>query len=167
MFSWNKKMDKKEKEHKPCLDCQLKIADANERAVDAEEKLLRAAADLDNYKKRQQKEMELYKKVTVQSILLDFLPIVDEINMAISAAPEEVAKGLEMTRNHLLKRLEKHGVTVIEAIGERFDPNTHEAIMVMEKEDHEEDTIVAVVEDGYMLGEFLLKPAKVVVSKKT
>lgn len=164
MFGKDKKTTKKKK--KPCLDCQLKIAEANERAVEAEDKLLRSAADLDNYKKRQQKEMTLYKKVTVQSILLDFLPVIDEINMAISAAPEEVAKGLELTKKHLLGRLEKHGVTPIDAMGTKFDPNIHEGVMLMEKEDHEEDTIIAVVEDGYMLGEFLLKPAKVVVSKK-
>lgn len=157
---------KKEIKKKPCLDCQLKITDANERAVQSEAKTLRFAADLENYKKRQQKEMVMYKKVTVQSILLDFLPLIDEISMAIKAASDEVAKGLEMTKASLLKRLEKHGVTIIKALGKTFNSNYHEALMIMEREEHEENTIIAVIEEGYVLGEFLLKPAKVVVSKK-
>ena len=164
MFGKSTKKTKKKKE--PCLDCQLKIADANGRAIESGEKLLRFAADLENYKKRQQKEMDMYKKVTMQSILLDFLPLIDEISMAIEAAPDEVAKGLEMTKATLLKKLKKHGVTVIKALGKTFDPNCHEAMMAMEREEHGENTIIAVIEDGYMLDEFLFKPAKVVVSKK-
>lgn len=162
IFGKNKK---ETKEKKPCLTCQLKIAEANDRAVESEEKLLRAAADLENYKKRQQKEMDMYKKVTVQAILLDFLPVIDEINLAIEAASDGVKRGLKMTKTGLLKKLEKHGVTTIKALGAAFDPSCHEAVMVLEKEDHEENTVIAVIEDGYVLDGFLLRSAKVVVSK--
>jgi molecular chaperone GrpE (heat shock protein) len=74
MFGKNKKIDKNKnkKEHEPCLDCQLKMASANEKIVESEDKILRVAAELENYKKRQRREMDLYRKITVQSILLDF-----------------------------------------------------------------------------------------------
>lgn len=150
---------KKTKEKKPCLECQLKIAAANDKAWES-------TVELEKYKKRQQKEMDMYKKVTIQAILLDFLPVIDEINLAIEAASDGVKRGLKMTKTGLLKKLEKHGVTVVKALGKTFDPNRHEAVMALEKEDHKENTVIAIIEDGYVLGEFLLKPAKVVVSKK-
>lgn len=162
MFGKRKKLAKK----KIFVDCELKIADANERAAESYDRLVRATAEFDNSKKRQQKEMDMFKKITTKSILLEFLPIADEIEQAISAAPKEIADGLKMTRDNLRKRLEKHGVGYIKALGAKFDPNFHDAIMVMEKEDHEENTVIAVVEEGYMLGDMLVKPAKVVVSKK-
>ena len=167
-------MDKKKdkKEHKPCLDCQLKIADANERATGAEDKLLRAAADLENYKKRQQREMDMYKKITVQSILLDFLPTIDELDLAISAAKGftpytvEAEQGLRIIRDNLINRLNKHGVMQLESLGQPFDPHFHEGISVMETDTFDEGTVVSVLSEGFLMADFLLRPAKVVVSKK-
>jgi len=166
MFGKNKKKDESKKEHKPCLDCQLKIAEANERAVSSEDGLLRVAAEFENYKKRQQREMDMYKKITIQTILLDFLPLVDQIDSAILMATESVAQGLKMIRSRLLMKLAKHGVEPIEALNQRFDPNYHEAVMVVERDGIKEDVVGVVLETGYVLDGFLLKPAKVVVHKK-
>lgn len=152
-----RKEEEEGKKKEPCTPCKLRI-------TEAEEKYLRAYADLENYKKRQQKEMDMYRKTTLQSIVLDFLPIIDEINMAISTMSKTAAKGLELSRDNLLKRLEKHGIKPID-VGNKFDPNFHDAILTMEKESCKKGVVLMVIEEGYMLGGFLLKPAKVVVSE--
>jgi molecular chaperone GrpE len=161
---FGKKKDKKE--HKPCLDCQVKIADANERATGAEDKFLRAAADLENYKKRQQREMDMYKKITVQSILLDFLPTIDELDLAIAAATWETEEGLQIIRDNLINRLKKHGVEQVESLGQPFNPHVHEGVSVMETEEFEEGIVMSVTSEGFIMDGFLLRPARVVVSKK-
>lgn len=137
----------------------------SEEEQDYKEKYIRAVADLENYKKRQEKEMEKHRKTTTRSILSSFLPVIDDLNTAISESSGALSEGLKLTRDKLLGELEKHGVKPLKSLGKDFDPNLHDALMVIKKEGHEEGTVISVVEEGYTMGDFLLKPAKVVVSE--
>ena len=161
---FGKKTKEKRKKKEPCNACKSRITKATEESEAYKEKFLRASADLENYKKRQQKEMDMYKKTSLQSIVLDFLPVIDDINMAIMSVSKDVANGLELSKINLLKKLKKYGIKPIEVENE-FDPNFHEAVMIMKKEGCKKDTILTVIEEGYLLNDFLLKPAKVVVSE--
>ena len=126
-------------------------------------------ADLENYKKRVAREREDYVKNAEESLILELLDVYENLERAVETARkanDSMAKGLEMIYANLKTVLEKHGLKPIKAVGEKFDPYLHEAIMQEVDDDHEEDTVLEEIQRGYTLNLKVIRYAKVKVSKR-
>ena len=127
---------------------------------------LRLAAEYDNFRKRSQKEKdELYTVIKAETVG-KFLPVYDNLERALAqeTADEAYKKGVEMTMNQLVKVMEGLGVTSFGEIGEAFDPARHNAVMHIEDESCGENTVVEVLQQGFMLGDKVLRFAIVKVA---
>ncbi len=131
-----------------------------------EEAYLRLAAEYDNFRKRSQKEKEAIWAEAKGSTILALLPVYDNLERALKLActDEAYAKGVEMTMNELKKILEQLGVTEIPALGKPFDPTYHNAVMHVEDEAAEENTIVEVFQTGFLNGDKVLRFSMVKVA---
>lgn len=137
---------------------------------DEHEKMLRAVADLENYKKRALKEKDEMQKFGNEKLLKDFLPVFDNFDRALDAAKsaadfESLRKGVEMTRKLFEDTLGKHGVKAFSAKGQAFDPNRHEAMTAAETADMPPNHVFSEVLRGFTLNDRLVRPALVVVSR--
>jgi molecular chaperone GrpE len=132
---------------------------------------LRERADLENFRKRAQRDKEELGKFANEGILRELVPAVDNLERAIDHARQEGAggetllKGVELTLAQLQKALEKFGVVAIKSLGEPFDPARHEAMGQVESADQPANTVVQEYQKGYLLNDRLLRPALVMVSK--
>ncbi len=134
---------------------------------------LRTRAEMENYRRRMQREKEDLSKFANEAILRDILPVIDNLQRAVAHARDDgsdnnsatLIEGVEMTLNQFQSVLEKFKVTVIEAKGKPFNPDCHEAMGQLERDDCEPNTVVEVMQNGYMLNDRLLRPALVMVSK--
>ena len=147
-----------------------KIALAEADAKEAYDRFLRASAELENYKKRAQKEMADFRKYANASLVKDLLGVVDNLERAIESSNEskaegKLSEGLNLTLKELLKIFEKFHACPISALGEPFDPCFHQAMMQKESDDHPENIVLDELQKGYMIHDRLLRPAMVVVSK--
>lgn len=134
--------------------------------AEAADKYLRLAAEYDNYRKRTAKEKEsIWSEAKAQTVAA-FLPVFDNLERALKqeTADEAYAKGVQMTMTQLKTVLEKLGVEEIPAQGESFDPNVHNAVMHMEDEALEENTVVEVFQAGFKMGEKVIRHAMVKVA---
>ncbi len=144
--------------------------DMMHKLKDEHEKVLRAAADLENYKKRAQKEKDEVQKYGSEKLLKDFLPVFDNLDRALEHARspadyESLKKGVEMIRRLFEDTLGKHGVKAFSAKGQVFDPNRHEAMSAAETTDLPPNHVFAEVLRGFTLNDRLVRPALVVVSR--
>lgn len=133
------------------------------------DKYLRERADLENYRKRVQKEKEEILKYGNEQIVLEVLPALDNLERAIEHASEEdpIIEGVRLTLSMLLSTLKKFGVTPIDTPqGTPFDPQYHQAMTQVPAPDQEPNTIVNVFQKGYMINDRLLRPAMVTVAIK-
>ena len=157
------KEDKKDKKQKK----EAEIKETAEKLIQAEkEKYLRLCAEYDNFRKRSQKEREgLYADIKADT-LLKFLPVYDNLERALSTptADEAYRKGVEMTMVQFNQTLEKLGITEIPALGEKFDPNVHNAVMHVEDESHGENEVVEVFQKGFKLNDKVIRFAMVKVA---
>ena len=149
----------------------LKTEHEKEKAVAAEylRRLQTLQADYDNYRKRTQKEKEDLAKYASEKIIIDLLPVLDNLARGLNATNktqdfEGLSKGMEMILRQLTGVLEKEGLAPIEAVGNEFDPLKHEAIMHVEVENSESNIVVDEVQKGYYLKEKVLRPSMVRVS---
>jgi len=132
------------------------------------ERLLRLQADFENFRKRAQREKDEARQFANQSLIEKQLPILDNFEMALAAAKDAdpaLRDGVQMIYDQLLGILCDSGVETIDATGEDFDPNLHEAISQQETTEAEPGTVVEQVQRGYRLHERLVRPARVVVAK--
>lgn len=130
----------------------------------------RARAEFVNYKKRVERERAASRARIAAELLTRYLDVLDDLDRTLSEMPENIAAtpwshGLQMVYQKMQQVLESEGVTTIEALGEPFDPNFHEAISFVETDDYDEGRIVDVIQKGYMLGDRVLRPAMVRVAK--
>ena len=141
-----------------------------EELKEMSEKYLRLYAEFDNYKKRVNKDKEELLKYGQESILYELLTVIDNLELALKHASDEVSTGLiqgvEITYKELMKTLEKFGLTAVEAEGENFDPSVHHAMSQVERDDVEENIVVEEYRKGYKLKDKVLRPSLVSVSKK-
>jgi molecular chaperone GrpE len=140
------------------------------RLQEVHERMLRAVADLENYRKRAQREKEQMQKFGTEKILADLLPVLDNLERGLehsnsSADFTSLMRGVSMTRKLFEDTLAKYGVRPISASGHAFDPNLHEAIQHVESEEIAANWVVSEAVQGYTLNDRLLRPALVVVSK--
>jgi molecular chaperone GrpE len=135
------------------------------------DRLLRTAAEFDNFRKRVDRERRELSEFAAADILSELLPIVDNFERALQApAPTEAESfrtGIEMIHRQMLDLLRKRGVTPIEALGADFDPNFHQAVIHEPSADHRDGEVIAELQRGYMLGDRLLRPAMVKVAKSS
>ena len=132
---------------------------------------LRLQAEFDNFKKRKDKELQDFRRYVNEDILREMLGVADDFYRAIAAAEqthklEDFLKGIEMIFEKFLGALKRKGIKEIEAEGQPFNPEIHEAVMQMERDDVEEGTVVSVFQKGYMLHDRVIVAPKVGVSKK-
>ncbi len=153
-------------------EIEMLKAHMEEKAKLAEEnydRFLRAQAELENYKKRVEREKSTLVKYGNEEFIKAILPIIDNLERALDHTPGEnpdgLMEGIKITLNQLLQVLEKFGVTPIASVGEPFDPSKHEAMMQVESTDHEPNTVVSELQKGYFLNDRLIRPAMVSVAR--
>jgi len=168
-----RQVEDKKKKKKDGATEELKrvLAEKEEVVKSLQEKMLYLQAEFENYKKLKIKERQDTLKFGNEVLIKELLPVLDNLEMALdhTAKTEDykgIYEGVRITFNEFLKVLEKAGVTRIEAAGKKFDPNLHEAFYQEEKEDVEPDTVLSEFQKGYLLNNRLVRPARVVVSKK-
>jgi len=164
--------DKKEEEAKQEgeKDMAAALEEARIKLQESEDRILRLAADFDNTKKRLEREREISLKYAEENILKELLPGIDNIERAMDQGKdannvESLLHGVELTRDGLLATLEKYGVKAIDAFGQPFDPNIHEALAMEETDKMEPNMVLREFQKGYLYRDRLLRPSKVVVSK--
>ncbi len=137
-----------------------------EKLRDTHDRLLRATADLENYKQRAAKEREEIQKFGVEKVLKELLPVVDGLDRALAAAaPDDpLVEGVRLVRTSLEKALAKHGVVAFSALGQPFDPAFHEALMQVPTADQPPGTVVLEHARGFKLHERIIRPAMVGVA---
>jgi molecular chaperone GrpE len=140
-----------------------------DEAAEWRERALRLQSDQANYRQRQQRLAEERIDDERRRLLLEFLPVVDDLERALGAAGGSEAalhQGVHLTRQAAVRMLEREGVAELQAVGNAFDPNWHEAVATtaVNGSNVSPGTVVGVVESGYRIGEQLLRPAKVVVA---
>jgi len=145
--------------------------EAFERAAAAEDRLLRLAAEFENYKKRVQREKANALKYAEENIVKELLPFLDNLERAIEQGSTEVdnqglLEGVVMTRDGLLATLQKFGLRPVESLGKPFDPHLHEAISLEGSDELPPNHVLQEYQKGYMLKDRLIRPAKVIVSDR-
>ncbi len=153
------------------LRAQLELSTAKGRETldklkEEHERFLRAAADLENYKKRAAREREEIQRFGVEKLVKDLLPAVDGLDRALAAAPPDdaLAAGVRLVRTALEQALAKHGVVGFTALGEKFDPAVHEALLQVPTAERPPGTVVVEHARGFKLNERLVRPAMVGVA---
>jgi molecular chaperone GrpE len=133
-----------------------------------QDRLLRTAAEFDNYRKRVERERRDLADFMKADILTEILPIVDNFERALQTSSSDIdslRKGVELIHKQMLDFLRKRGVTPIEALGADFDPNFHQAVIHETSPFHREGEVIEELQRGFMLGDKLLRPAMVKVAK--
>jgi len=146
-----------------------------EKTKEAEEnyaRLLRLAADMENLKKRQEREQAELLQFANENLIKELLPVVDNLERALDhgrqlAAPEALLEGIEMVHHAFLKALDRFGVTPLDSLGRQFDPAFHNAMMQEEAPDVPDSSVTKELQKGYVMHQRLLRPAMVVVARNT
>ena len=150
----------------------LGLLEEIKKGKDGWDKMLRNQADLENTRKRLEREKQEFVKFANERLIFDLLNVLDDLERTVDQAEsskEDLSaflKGIEMILVHLYEMLKNHGVKPIEAEGKIFDPNFHEALMQVENKELPEHTIIEVLQKGYLIHGRVLRTAKVKVSKK-
>ncbi|RMD70309.1 MAG: nucleotide exchange factor GrpE [Gammaproteobacteria bacterium] len=149
---------------------QQRLKEAEAKAESYREEMLRARADLENERRRFQRELENAHKYAIERFVQELLPVKDSLELGLAAALEapdvkKIEEGMELTLKMLHSVMEKFNIEEVNPVGERFDPDLHEAMSTIETTDVEPHTVVTVYQKGYLLNGRLLRPALVVVSK--
>ena len=141
----------------------------DERITELEDTVLRLRAELDNSQKRSVAEIEKAHKYGIERLLLELLPVVDNLENALNNLSENVSEsdkeGIDLTLKSFESALDKFGISPIYPISEDFDPINHEAVSVLKDEKHADNKIVEVMQKGWRLHERVIRPARVVVIK--
>jgi len=149
---------------------QQALTESEQRAKNHWDQYLRAVADLDNVRKRAQRDIEAANRYGLEKFAQELLPVWDSLDLAVQNAGKAadlrtLVQGQEATLQLLSKALQKIGVAPINPQGEPFDPARHEAMMAQESATAEPNSVLQVVQPGYELNGRLLRPARVIVSK--
>lgn len=133
------------------------------------EQVLRAQADVENIRRRAAIDVEKARKFALEKMANELLPVIDNLERSLATDPENTApamiQGVELTLKSFLAVIEKFGITVVNPVGERFNPEWHQAISMVESAEHDSNTVITVSQKGYVLNGRLLRPAMVVVAQ--
>lgn len=144
-----------------------------DKVKELEDRLLRSAAEVENIRKRSEKERSEAYKIGISLFVKDFVPVLDNIERALASLRdsdeinyESFVGGISATEKDIISLLEKHGIQQINPINEKFDPLFHEALFEAESDDHEPGFVTQVIEVGYVIDKRLIRAAKVGVASK-
>lgn len=142
---------------------------AEAKVAELTDRLIRLHAEFENYRRRMQREKEEVALYGNQRLLLNLLPVLDNLERALATPPtpgdERLRQGVELTARSFQAILEKEGITPIEAVGTPFDPNLHEAMMTEEDPEQEDGVVLAEFQKGYRLGDRVIRASMVKVNK--
>jgi len=146
------------------------LAEAEQKATVNYDLALRTKAEAENSRRRQEKDLSNARKFGVEKFAKELLPIIDSMEMGLGVATDDAdvgkfREGSEMAIKMFVSALEKIGATVIDPQGEKFDPDNHQAMSMVENADLAQNTVMNVVQKGYLLHGRLMRPAMVIVSK--
>ena len=148
---------------------QQALTQAEERAKNHWDQYLRAVAELDNVRKRAQRDIESANRYGLEKFAGELIPVKDSLELAVQnrhgVDARTLVEGSEATLRLLAKAFEKLGINELDPVGERFDPQRHEAMMAQESRTAEPDSVLQVVQRGYELNGRVLRPARVIVAK--
>jgi molecular chaperone GrpE len=148
---------------------QEQLALAEKKAEENWELLLRTKAEMDNLRKRTEKDLENAHKYGMEKFVNEMLPVKDSMELGLAAEDvtvESLHEGMKLTMNMFNATFEKIGVKEINPLNEPFDPELHQAMTMQEVDNVEPNTVIAVMQKGYLLNDRLVRPAMVMVSKK-
>ncbi len=152
-------------------DIQQELEKAQLTIKEYFDQMMRLRAEIDNNRKRAERDLENAHKYALKSFIENLLPIIDSMEMGQQAATagnaslDSIREGMDMTMNMFVQVLEKHGLEQIDPMGAAFDPEQHQAISMLENTEAEPNTVVEVMQKGFALNERLVRPAMVVVAK--
>lgn len=160
--------EKKEEKAEPTLE--QKLAEAQGEVAKVRDQLLRTAADFDNFRKRARRNEDEERRRGRELLLKDLLPVFDNLERAVQhadGAPDvkSLADGLRMVLKQFVDTLDRGGIKRVPTIGHAFDPTKHEAIQHLESKEQPAGVVLHEVQPGYMIGDYLVRAAMVVVSK--
>ncbi len=160
-----------EGEQKP-EDLHLLLEDARTKADEHWDQVLRLQAELENVRRRAAKDVESAHKFGLEKFVKELLPIIDSLQMGLEAsqnsdaeALHKLQEGTEMTINMFISGMAKFNVQAVGKIGDKFNPEFHQAMTMQESNEHDPDTVMMVMQKGYVMNERLIRPAMVMVSK--
>ncbi len=153
----------------PDSDLAGLLEDARSKVDEYQEQFVRLQAEMDNLRKRTAREMEQARKFALEGFARDLLSVADSMQFGLQAAEADadmasLREGVELTLKQLMDVFARFDVREIEAEGQRFDPDQHEALTLVPSPEHAPNTVVTVVQKGYFLNGRLLRPARVVVA---
>ncbi|MEN2465029.1 nucleotide exchange factor GrpE [Ornithinibacillus sp. FSL M8-0202] len=150
-------------------ELEAELAKVQQEKEELYQRLLRTQAEFDNYKKRSIKEREAERKYKAQDLATELLPAIDNFERALQVETTDANKnlldGISMVYRQLVDALKSQGVEPIEAVGKEFDPNIHQAVMQVEEEGFEPNTVVEELQKGYMMKDRVIRPAMVKVNQ--
>jgi molecular chaperone GrpE len=150
-------------------DASAALAAAEARATENRNSYLRAVAELDNFRKRSEREIENARKFAIERFAQELVTVGDALEAGINAGAANpgpaLLEGAQATLRQLHRAFDKGGIKIIDPAGQPFDPEWHEAMAVQESPEHPANTVLSVIQKGYSLNGRLLRPARVIVSK--
>lgn len=144
------------------------MAEYEVKLAEMRELVLRERAELDNQRKRLQRDLEQARKFANEKLLAELMPVIDYLERGLAADKGETAglrAGVELTLKELLRVVGQHGLVTVDPLGKAFDPERHQAMSMIDSTEQAPDTVVAVLQKGYVLNERLLRPALVNVAQ--
>ena len=134
------------------------------------DKAVRAQAEMENLRKRTARDVENAHKYALEKFVQELLPVIDSLELGLSASAEvenadDLRKGMDLTLEMIKKVMEKFGIAIVEAQGQKFNPELHEAVSTQEAGEYKPGEVIAVMQKGYTLNGRLIRPAMVVVAK--
>ena len=170
-------IDSKQDVNKEIQEEKVQDLSVEEKLEDAENRILRTLAETENLRKRYEREKEDLSNYVISNFAKETLSILDNLQRALNSIKtdelkdndENISKfveGIELTEKQIITIFEKFKIEKVESLDTNFDPNIHQAMFEVESEDKEPGTVVEVVQEGYKIGDRLLRPALVGVSKK-
>lgn len=158
-------------EHDSIEELQARLTEAEQQAQENWDKLLRANAELDNLRRRTERELENAHKYALERFAQELLAVRDSLEMGVAAAEQEEAsvdkikEGTELTLRMLESAMEKFNIQPVDPQGEPFNPELHQAMSMVESPDKDPNTVINVMQKGYLLNDRLIRPAMVIVSR--
>jgi molecular chaperone GrpE len=162
--------EERQEKEKEIGELKQELEEKEKEIKEHHDRLLRLAADFENYKKRAAREKEDWTKFANEDVIRAILPFIDNLERAVNHA-QKVAdtgvliEGVRLTLQQILQSLNKFGLSSFQSVGKPFDPTVHEAMLVVETDQHEPNQVVEEFQKGYFLNDRLLRPATVSVSK--
>ena len=162
--------EKIEKKDESIDDLRVKLTILQDESKLNLDKAVRAQAEMENLRKRTVRDIENAHKYALEKFVQELLPVIDSLELGLSASAEvenvdDLRKGMDLTLEMIKKVMEKFGIAIVEAQGQKFNPELHEAVSTQEAGEYKPGEVVAVMQKGYTLNDRLIRPAMVVVAK--